>query len=342
MQSKRSLLILGGLTFAMTLAAAGVSLFSNDDTVVHPGGLAFPNLAGRLANIDTLDITSGDAHFVLQRKSGTWVSTDKDGYPANNELVTELLIGLSRLTLEEPRTADPSLYGRLEVRDPAKDAPSIRVALKANGVDAADLIVGKQRLAGLGGGKEARYVRKSDSAQAWLASGTLKLEKDQVRWLQRTVIDINHERVAEARLEGPDRRALVVSRPSADVENFSVEKMPSDRKIEQAWRVNNVASALELLDFEDVRADSGSGTSSGTARFTTFDGLTASATLVTLDDRTWLRLQSQAAESAADAVKRESDILNGRSRGWLFRVPSYKEERFTATIDSVTTAASGS
>jgi hypothetical protein len=342
MQSKRSLLILGGLTLAMTLAAAGLGLFSTNDTTVQPGRLAFPELAGRLANIDTVDITSGESHFVLQRKSGTWVSTDKDGYPANNELVTELLIGLSRLTLEEPRTADPTFYGRLEVQDPAADAPSIRVALKANGTDAADLIVGKERLAGLGGGKEARYVRKNGSDQAWLAAGALKLEKDQVRWLQRTVIDINHERIAQARLEGPGRAPLVVSRPAADVENFSVENMPSERKIEQAWRVNNIASALELLDFEDVRADSGGGTSSGTALFTTFDGLTATATLVTLDDQTWLRLQSQAAESAADAVKREADILTGRTRGWMFRVPSYKEERFTATIDSVTTAASGS
>lgn len=342
MTTQRTLLTLGGITLVMSLAALGFSLFGNRQDMVQPGGLAFPGLSGQLASIDRLDIASGGATFTLQRDAGTWVAADKGGYPANNELITEALIGLSRLTLEEPRTADASLYSRLEVQDPVTTSSALRITAKIGDTEAADLIVGKARLAGLGGGKEAHYVRREGEAQAWLAAGTLKLEKEHVRWLQRTIIDLNRDRIAEAQITGPGRSDLVVNRPNAETENFAIANLPATRKVEQAWRVNNIASALELLDFEDVRVDPKTGSPIGTAKFTSFDGLVIITSLVKVDERTWLRLSASTANTASEPVKREADIINGRAQNWLFRVPAYKEERFTATLDSLTVPAGAS
>ena len=230
---------------------------------VTAGTPVLPALADDLDAVDRLILRTADGSFTVARDGDRWVVPDKGGYAADEALVRSVLVGLAELRLEGARTARPELYDRLGVQDPGNPgARSIEVlALDGAGEVAGSLIIGELRIGGFGLIGPARYVRRPEQAQSWLAAGALDVPRASADWLERRLMDIPRHLVREVRIEGPDRPALVIRRDesgddpgdAAGRAALAIVDLPGDRVVDRQDRVDALAAALEGPDLTDVR-----------------------------------------------------------------------------------------
>ncbi|WP_445680038.1 DUF4340 domain-containing protein [Radicibacter daui] len=346
MPSNKQLALLAAAALVMTGGAVAVHYTSLSVSRITPGDKLLPDLAGALDSVDKITVSHDGETATLIRADKGWVEAERDNYPAKTELVHQMLVGMSQLSISEARTSSPDLYGRLDVEEPAKGNEAAGVKLEAGSKVVADLIVGKERPGGLGGTGQALYVRREGEPQSWLVTGTFDMQKTTNGWLDRSVADIDRKRVKSVTLSGTDRQPLTVQKTDSG-DSFVLKDMPAGRKVDQDWKIGNVAGAFEIMDFDDVHkapADTGAKPYQQ-AVLTTTDGLTLTASLLKQEDKVWLAVKAVAADSADDKVKKEADAINARTAGWVYKVPGYKLERLQATVDTLTVpdkpAASG-
>src|SRR5206468_6175363 len=117
---KRSFLVLFVATIVL-VAAAIYALASGDRAAVTAGHAErmFPNLAARLGDLTWMRLSRGAMKADLNLVAGHWAVIEKGNYPAAPGRVRQLLLGLADLTLVEPKTARPELFGRLDLDDPS-------------------------------------------------------------------------------------------------------------------------------------------------------------------------------------------------------------------------------
>ncbi|HXM71095.1 MAG TPA: hypothetical protein VN970_08175, partial [Thermoanaerobaculia bacterium] len=108
------------LAAATVLLALG-TVWVNSSTPVYRSGtggeLLFPGLAKEINDAAKLTVETADRKITVERKGDAWVVADKYDYPAKFDLVKQELVGLAQLKTVEAKTAEPSLYARLEVED---------------------------------------------------------------------------------------------------------------------------------------------------------------------------------------------------------------------------------
>ncbi|QLH40283.1 MAG: hypothetical protein HWD60_16950 [Defluviicoccus sp.] len=157
----RSFLILSAVTIGVT-AAAAVAVLQQEtpQTVVETGGPFFPDLVGKLKDVNAVVVRDAQHTLTIHRlDDGSWGIAELSDYPVQPEKVREVVNGLVQLEKAEAKTANPELYSRLSVEDvSAADAKSKEVILQtAAGQPVSQLIVGNP---GTGIGAEgAIYVR---------------------------------------------------------------------------------------------------------------------------------------------------------------------------------------
>jgi len=132
----------------------------------------------------------------------------------------------------------------------------------------------------------------------------------------------------------------VLQRP-APGENLTIVGLPRSRHIDQPYRVNNVATALEDLQLIDVRPASeldfaGDGRQ---ATFTLDDGLVLRAVLAADPDGNrwdWVAFEGGIASGQAGRQSDRLQAMLGPLEGWAYRVPGYKASRFVQELDDIT------
>jgi hypothetical protein len=338
---------------AAALASVGAALLfspADDGGDAKLGVRLFPDLPGRAAEVQTIELQRPDGTVVLRRAGEAWILPDRAGYAADTARIRQLFFEVSELRTLEAKTRSKDVYPSLEVED--RDAPnskSTRVAFKtAQGQEVAALLAGKNRFGRGGGGDDAVYVRRAGDAQAWLAKGRLTVNRDAVQWLERGLSDVARERVREARIDHADGTSTVVSRPSPAERDFVLADVPEDRKAKTGWEIGSVAAAFEKLEFEDVRKADGVAIPAAalTATTTTFDGLEISARLVEIEGTPWAALSAKAAPPAqlpeggpalksADEVRAEAERIETRLAPWLFKLPVFNLENMRRKIDDL-------
>lgn len=303
----------------------------------------FPALAAKVNDVGTVVVARKDDTTTIVRKGDAWTVSDKGDYPAAFDKVRKLLVELAELRSLEQKTSTPDLFASLELEDLSQaDAKSTVVTLKdAGGADLVSVVVGKVRVGRGGSSGDGVYVRKANENQTWLAKGRLSLERGDVNWLDRVVIDVPRERVAKATLAQADGSKVVVTRPKATEKNFTLDGVPAGKKAKE-WDVNQMAAPLERLELDDVRsAPANLVPTVPYAEIVTFDGLVARAGLVELDGQTWIKIaaryEAPAATSSeeetkegklksADEVQKDVEAINARTSAWLYRVPDWKTD----------------
>ncbi len=134
----------------------------------------------------------------------------------------KLLLDLASLQVEERKTADPALYARLGVEDPQGfRAGSTGVDIDVNG-RTLGVIVGHSS------GTGSVYLRVRGQGRSVLATPQLAPDADPRHWLDRSLLDIAPERIAEVDLRpqgGPD---YTIRRAGAD---FVVTPVPKGREL---------------------------------------------------------------------------------------------------------------
>jgi Domain of unknown function (DUF4340) len=279
--------------------------------------------------------STGTATFV--RQGNAWSVAEKSGYPADAAKMRKMLLGLAEITYVEPKTAESSLYKRLNVEDPsAQKSQSALVEVYDNqGGALGSVIAGRRRIDELGGGTDGVYLRLPNDARSWLARGTLDLDSDIVQWLDRRIVDIGEKRTKEAVLQQPDGTALTIDRDTPE-DKFAIKGLPAKRKLKSDTGMVEPATALQAFDLTDVKAASEAAFPKdglSTATYTTFDGLAVKVELAKLGETDWIRLS--ATGSGDDKVKAEADTLNKRWSPWVYGIAPYKAGALRTKVDDL-------
>jgi hypothetical protein len=312
--------LLGGWYF-------GVRTVPAEQTVFAGGTLMFPDLAPKLRDVARVEITHQGKQTVIEKRTdGGWGVASLHDYPVQETKLRGMLTGLTELRLAEPRTSDPAEFSRLGVDDPngpASTADLLRL-VDASGKPVVALIVGHRRVRSQANVPEEVYVRRPDENRSWLAEGSLQVDADPSSWLDRNVMNVGHDRIASVVVGD---QALVFGRMDG---KFTLTQ-PADHPKLEDYKVDDVARALELLTFQEVRADA-PGTVAGHAVFTTNDGLAVTVTVLHADKDVWARF---AVSGTSDTAKSEAETMNGRVAGWTYQIGSWKEKSLVPSMDDL-------
>jgi hypothetical protein len=307
----------------------GTATTQSEQTQVAGKKLMFPDLTPKLQGAAKIEITHQGKQTVIEKRPDSgWGVASMHDYPVQEVKLRGMLTGLTELRLAEPRTSDPAQFSRLGVDDPngpTSTADLLRVVDGA-GTPILALIVGHRRVRSQANVPEEVYVRRPDENQSWLAEGSLQVDADSASWLDRNVMNIGHDQLASVVVNG---EALVFGRSAG---KFALTEPAEHPKLED-YKVDDVARALELLTFQEVRADKDApGVEAAHAVFTTNDGLAVTVTVFHADKDVWVRF---AAAGTSDKVKAEADKLNARVAGWSYQIGSWKEKSLVPTIDDL-------
>jgi hypothetical protein len=362
----RNFAILAGAT-AVSLALAVGAIASRDlpVTTSTASEALFPGLLERVNEVRTVRLDGEGRTLTIEAAEGAggWRLVEKGGYPVEAKEVRDLVLGLANLQLVEAKTAQPDRLRRLELEEPdGSEAKSRRIELLgADGKPLAAAIVGKTRPGLYGGGRSGVYVRRAGENQAWLAAGALELPHDAVSLLDEEVIDIPADQVARITLDVGGSEPLVLHRPDAKAESFTVDAaLPEGREIDKS-KVELLSEALAGLRMEDVKPASEVPVppDARRARVETFDGLQVDVTLAKLGEgdgaESWVQLavapreagaaqppaQAPTQEGAAAAPAAEKTpaeraaTLAARVQGWAFKIPPYLADRLGGGLEGL-------
>lgn len=348
---RRTVIILGAVTVAASLAAiaAVIDRAAETRTVVETER-PYPTLVERAAEVSRVRLIrapgSQTGTVTLSSTGSGWVVEERDGYPARTDLVRKLLFDLGQIELIERKTADAGRYDRLELKDVSETgSKASRVVVEtADGKTLVDLYVGKRRES-LTGGEPMVYVRRNGEAQSYLAEGELDLRGGPEHWLPREIVNIPKDSIVSAELTSATGETMRLERAGQD---FRIARLVPGRKITSQYTVNNAATVIDKMLFDDVRSAEGLDFANGAGKgvFRTSDGLTVTVELAGAPaDPTaepWLRVDVAASDDATEEARTLAASLQGRVAGWAYRLSSYDLERLRATAESLTKPAEGS
>lgn len=299
------------LTGGLTLAGAVLLQPRAGPQPAGAGQPMFQDLAPRLPQAARIEISGSGKSSTLARDGDRWGLVERGMYPVQPARLRALLAGLAELRLSEPRTADPALYGRLGVDDPAaagSTATLLRVRT-ADGSLLAETLLGHRSQRSRGGLPETVYVRRPTDTGSWLAEGRLAADPDPQAWMIREIASIAADRVARVVVQrGADR--LVFERKDTGLILLDPPAGKPD-----SFHIEETGRALDGLTLADVTPGAGPGTPIGQSVFTLTDGTAVTIALSRDDTRLWARFTAEGPGAAAF----------GQLAGWSYQLPEWRE-----------------
>ncbi|NKB82410.1 MAG: DUF4340 domain-containing protein [Nitrospirales bacterium] len=372
---KTTLLLLATVTATLVLA---IVLLSNRQEIElsQPTPQVFPKLLDAINTVATIHIATQAGTITVIRDGNHWNVKEKFGYAADRGKVREALLGLADLRLYEPKTKNPELYERLDLLDvEAEGSTSTFVQLKtAEETSLAELIIGKQHVAKGNPRQDEIYIRKPQDPQAWLALGKLQIIQSADKWLDTAITNIDEKRIHRVRILHADGTSLTIEKDTPSATDFKVLHLPEGATIAAPFNVNNIASTLADLSFDDIHPASEnivSTTVQNTAILETFDGLQVTIKTTAQDGQHYLRgsaaykpelrqeieleqkesdkkenesAKTETAEmnqppkvppKSPEEVEEEASVLMNKLQNWVFVIPRFKVENFSKHLDDL-------
>jgi Domain of unknown function (DUF4340) len=147
--------------------------------------LLFPNLAGELATVSSVDVRKGSATpaVTLLKQGEQWTVKQRANYPADVSKLRKLLLSLSDAKIVEEKTSDPGNYSVIGVDDPSK-ANAVGAQVDFTVKDGShSLIVGKPS-------GESNFLRRSSEKTSYLVAPGIYVESEPRLWIDTKLIDI--------------------------------------------------------------------------------------------------------------------------------------------------------
>ncbi|HMM15213.1 MAG TPA: DUF4340 domain-containing protein [Parvibaculum sp.] len=349
----RNLLLLALATLVAVVAASFAVVTQERGVRVRfePRAM-FPGLETQLDRVSKVTYTLGrgirgvDKITLERAPGGKWTVANRKNYPAQQDLVQKLLIGVSEINLYEPRTARAEWHRNLGLLAPEDLGTATRVEFfDAKGERMAALLAGKvPDQTGDARGQGMIYVRRDGEDQTYLARGRLPLFQSAQEWLDTKFLDVARSEIARVTLWADTDNPIVISRASADDNDFVLENIPKGRVTRGAPIVNGAATTIVDLTFDDaVPAGSLDFTAiSPKAVFETFDGLRLTIELTGGGGALWAKVTAAAdpaiARPGADlkAADAKAAEINARVKDWLYKLPQQAGNQLTQSMDQLT------
>lgn len=316
------------LPLGMTLLAVIVRIASPDYAgKAFSTEIAMTGLAEQINAVGLVSVTSVDGSLIMTRDDdGIWALDERDGYPADTRKVQETVLALSRLLLQDRKTADATRYHRLDLNDPVSGSigssgTGIRLFIATeDGTTLVDAVVGKRVLAQSGLPNGGVYLRLGDDEQTWLAAGDLKLGVGLKDWIDTAIVDVGPDRISRVTVFHGDGEIVALER-SGDI--HVLLDIPDGYKLDSDYRLSSIPSFLVGLNIDDVQtAPETLGQALVTAAFETTDGLRVDVDLFGDEEAGhWLRFD---ASGQSDETRAEATRLKARTHGWLFKIADWK------------------
>ena len=348
----RSFVILALVTvLAVAAAMLAVWLDRRAVTVSQSAGLLFPELAENLADIDVIRVTAplgmgGTAETTIERgENDQWVVTQLSDYPAKQEAVRALLLGLSELEATEPRTADPEWHQALGLTAPEDLGKATRISFEnADGEAEASILVGSvpEQSMQAGAAQGLIYVRRDGEDQTWLAKGRLPIYQKASEWLDPTLLALTAADVRRTVLWAGSETPVILERETPDAP-FTLVNLPDGDAARGEAVLKSAATVLATSGFETVvPADQITfDPNLPMIVIDTFNGLKIVTRLASAGNQIWARFEVEVdpwpGASAEDIAKAEDKAASLRNRlsSWAYQLPSDVAAESTLTRDQL-------
>ncbi len=342
--SSRSVVALGVLTL-LALISALLFVGGRSDGELAETPLLVPGLKAIINDVEAIDLeAAGNTQIAaLRRDESRWVVQNRDDYEADFREVHDLLRNLAEATRAEPKTAQSAWYPRLGLSDISSDsALGIRVAFP--GTDLPAVILGNQDE--ITGG---RYARLDGEPQSWLTDRALEIPRDLDGWLERSVMDIPADELAEVTIVHPDGDRVRLRPTDGEDNQWVLLDVPEGREAAPRWQLRPVANGLANVSLEDVRRNESVPEDAVRALYVTRDGLNFVVDLFVENGQGWASFSVSAeaepvmvgeepaardhAELLADAA-----AVDARLSPWQFALSDAKFETMTRRLDDLLAA----
>lgn len=327
-------ILLGAAGVAIVLAAAAVFQQSLSTSPQFQARPFFPGLTDRLTQVGEIAITTKSGAFHVRLQQGKWIIPERAGFPADPSQVRSTALGLADLTILEPKTNRPDLLSYVGLIAPDKGGDATDVKLTDNtGKPMGELLSGHTEGAADELGRNTIYVRHPDENQSWLARGSLTLKSNVTDWLDRSVLNIDRDRIKGASVTPAKGPAYNLSRDSKDQPDFKLLDMPTGRALSFDGSPDGVAGAIASFTFDDVaKEDQFNFAKAPQSATHTFDGLDIVVQIATKGTDHWARITAAAINPKVQA---EVDKLNATFGGWAFKLPDDKVNQLIADRETL-------
>ena len=315
-----------------------ISIFADRPVnAVSKSEILLPDLARQIEAAQALEIVhgrgmSGAVKLSFKRMPDGWVISERDDYPARQELVNETILALGSLQTGAARTAQPKWHRALGLVPPEEFGKAIRFRVRDED-DAllADIMLGKEEASEIAAVQQTKqlgtvernfYVRRTDSAQTWLARGRLPRNAQIGAWLDPAFPSLPQELLVSVSTgnDAADEGA------SPDL----LRRMPDDIW-DQAWGERWLES-FSRLQPEDVSRDTEINfETASTLHLNYKNGVNVRLEIVDAGPVLWIRSRASVSTAALNAPQNDVsleeatasvDELNRRFSGWALRLPA--------------------
>lgn len=335
--NQRTLLVIA----VLALAALAATLLIQPRDYYRPRQDSEAFLSGLLAeanNLNSLSLYLGGGELIGQfsRVEGRWISSSPAGYPADWGNIRSLIGALAAAKISELKTANPDYYERLGVRDASDpEATGVRIEL-ATETTRWSVILGKKAAS-----RQGQYARIPDQSTSVLLDTEIELSRDPIGWLEQEIVNLPVAEVRGVTIQHPDGAEISLRKFATDAADFILLGVPENRQARTGFTINAIGGGLAGLEMQKARGlETVDFSGAISARFECFDGRVVNASLVQLEDESWIRISAEytPAEGAGDNEKEASawvDKLNDGKSVWAFAIPEYKYKTLTRQLEDL-------
>ncbi|MSR28367.1 MAG: DUF4340 domain-containing protein [Phycisphaerales bacterium] len=336
MNSGRMVRLVMGLAVAAVVVAVAMRVMGPNKGDTAGLGEAVVDLAQVAATINRVEVQRGTTAMVAQRGAGGWTLATRDGFPARESALQELVRGLISLRKSQRMTAMPERHSELGLAwpDPMNEARLVRVYAEGSEAPVAELLVGRSVQSPLG-----VFVRTVGDNQAWRCTGTMPTGSDPGEWIAGPVSDIPADFLLSLECNGVTLvkgtggwSVVDAPQPQPQPPPATPGGEPEDPKVSSLrGTLPYLLSGLQPENVRRERPEDASRPQQVEATIRVDAGHTVDARLWKEGDDVWIRLATGECEGEPNAKLEE---FAPKWAGWVFKLPSWKAGQYKALFDA--------
>jgi hypothetical protein len=234
--SRKTLLIVA----AFSLMMVGIVIDRFEPTGKQADERFYPGLESLLPEVRQVTLVAAGQETNLVRDGDIWQIAERDGYPADFEKLSQLLMGLAKAELKERKTALVSNHESLSVTE--AEGTTITLSTRSEELSA---VLGKT--VSKGAGTFARY-RSAD--QVWLLDQSLTGSANPADWLDNPLISLPQAEIESIEVAIKDEKIYRAVKQSEG--DWGLERLPAGRKLRYSTVLTPLATAVSQLSIVDV------------------------------------------------------------------------------------------
>ena len=341
------------IVVAIVICAAAVVLLLQEQDQAQDRQKLFADFATDTVNIvnqlNEVSLEQGGQTLRLQKSDeDIWQVVEKNYFPADVTMIRDLLRSLSEAEKIEEMSSRPQDFARLGIAD-SDAAEGAGISLQIATADNQwQLIVGNTA-AHL---NQGQYIRLPDENRSWLINRRLELDLAADEWLDKYIVHIppeNLHRIFIVRNDGESASTITIVRRSKGGD-FELEDLPENRKMKSDYIIQQIAAAVDYLQFKEVFPKDDSFLLPDQhidATFTTFDGLEFSMQSYQIDEESYATIAvgyndevasqyDTLLETKAD-IQTDNEYLSKLYANWYYKLLSPTYDSLDMELDDLTT-----